>query len=407
MHRFLSAGEENYHHYKVYIFMESRFEHLIPSPLVFQALQILQKEHPFLRASIRSKEGHYEFYIPEKPVLHFREVEHEPESYIHSLMNEKIDPDKLFEAVLLQYENKSIFITLLHHAIADGISNVALHQRFFDLLELLIKGVKPKSLKAYPLPSPLIKRIPKQYQKMNASCLLKKYTHKSSLSYLPGDFETKEDKEIHRIKESLNEKETKKLKEHCKKRQVSINACLCAFLLKTASQFIESKTTPFNMAHDVPVNVRASLTPPASPHELASYNSVFFSQVTLNHETSVWKIAGQIHATTRKSVEPKIIYETIVACEEMFNSGSYFEDPDKVFLYTTNLGQVHFQTNLLKISEFRFHACCFVPFLVSFNTFNGKLCFSFIFTTPFLTKKFMQNFCVNFIKEIKNELKEK
>lgn len=402
MNRTLSPSEK-YHLVKnVYILAETRVKQALSGPLALKALKILQKEHPFLKVCIKQKKENYEFHLQDHPPLFFKEVsEKEPEALIHDLMNQTFSFDKLFEAVLLHHPKGDVFITLLHHSIADGASAQALHQRFFEILESLMdhKDIKPKE--EYPLPPALSHRIPKKYMEVEP---VKAEPLKEDVHYLPGHLKDHPKKETYRLCLNLSQLITKQILKQAKSYGVSVNAYICAILSKTASLFISSSKDRYTLMHDIPINARSYLTPQASLNELASYNSGFFSSVQVSKNTTVKDMALEIFEASQKALDPLAIYEEIARNHHHCKSAPIETIPWQIQLYTSNLGVIDFHTRHLKVKHFSFHAFCHVPFLFTFCTFNSKLRFCFIFTTPYLTKKFVQQFKKSFAQEIQNEL---
>ena len=414
MKRYLSPNEKLYLKENVYILMESRTSQRVSIKDAQKACEILCTEHPFLRASIEKDENNFYIKPNATPSFVMEESFGCPEEFVRHLMNQPAS-NTLCQFHLVHGEYKDSFITYFHHALADGVSNQKVHQRFFQLLEKISNHEEIKPSTPYPLPRSLLNRLShnltNQYIKHKLTEFDIKY-HQGHIEYLSSNEQSsKSPKEISRKTLRLPQNITLKLQNLSKALQVSMNALLCAFLLKAVSKHI-SRQAPYYLAHDIPFDARKLLNPVAHENELACYVGVIFSKVLLAQDSSISQIAKQIYINTKKALEPQSAKESLLLINERIESGNFLEPSGKIFLYTSNLGKVNFDhskaaRNLKPkyiIDEFYFHAACHAPFITTFNSINNQMNLSFVFTKPLVSESFIETLIVQISNLISSEI---
>ncbi len=399
--RTLTCLEECHAKWDISILMESRTENKIPLDRAKVVIQHLQKEHPLLNVQIEKKGDQFSFVQAENIEIPVQSTKEPSSQAISKWMNTPIGRDHLLQVLIIQKKSGDIFLTKIHHSIADGISNFHLHDSFFIYLDRLIKGKSLPHPKPYPLPQPVQSLLPAHIQGLKREPIAKKWhqdiQEKAPLG-LSGDFKNPEKRVVHRIELSLSPHETESLISKSKESKVSVNSTVIAALLATSAHFIETSMAEFHLSMHIPINLRPLLDPPLTSFPLADIIGGMRYEIPISKPIDFWKIAKKIHQKTRKEFSLENVFKSLHAFDEIFK-----DEEESVFHYTSNLGAVEFTETSFKVLEFGFHACCEVPFLFTCATCNHQMRFFFIYTTPIVSKSFMTKYTRYFLDLLKKE----
>lgn len=124
----------------------SRIQGYLSKEIVSQALELLQSRHPRLNSRIVGTLDNLHFEAgTEKIPLRVVYQQHNQQclEIILEELNEPIESDKgLARAVLISLpgENINYLLTILHHAIADGLSTVQLHSEILTYCSKIVAG---------------------------------------------------------------------------------------------------------------------------------------------------------------------------------------------------------------------------------------------------------------------------
>ncbi|MCH9633588.1 MAG: hypothetical protein S4CHLAM7_03160 [Chlamydiae bacterium] len=385
----------------VSILMESRTENKLSIPQVIEVFSHLQKLHPLLNVRIVKRNTSYFFEQDPDLKISIQATREDSSSCISNWMNQPLDLNNLLEVKIIQNPKGDTLATKIHHGISDGVSCFELHNEFFIQLERLIKG-KKFTKEAYPFPPFIESLVPPDIQQMDkkkiAQDFLKNPTNKPILN-LDADFKNKEKKQICRLEHAFSKEETQSLIDTSHKKGFSINSILGAALLETTQHFIKTSQDSFYLSIDIPVDLRPLVDPPLPSRCLASIVGGFHPYILISKSGDFWKVVEDLQKKSRKENHLDKIFKAAHAYDEIFNENP--EQEEKVELYTSNLGYVKYSNHSFKIREFGFHACCEVPFLVTFSTLNQQLRCFFLYTTPLLSHDFIKAYTSLFASILK------
>ena len=276
-----------------------------PAPKIMgQALSILYKRHPLMRASIKAGK----FERPAASVISFQAVEQPVEfnwlDIVEQEMNTRLDTtSRLFRGIYLFNAKNATLILTFHHAIMDAASGMNLLN---ELLQFCAEISRPDEVP--PLPnlaaaSAVEKSFPASFKGLVGSLKVFQYVllqMRDEIRYqwrvrgkriLPVQLGGKGFALTITLPESLVDK----LSKRCRVEKVTFNSLLNAALLLATNRWLYAgNLTPmrtFSFA-----DLRPYTRPPTSAEHLANYISMLRFTEEVAAQSNIWAATKSLHA---------------------------------------------------------------------------------------------------------------
>ena len=284
------------------------------SSRIKESFSILAADHPFLRAVLGFDESDNSYYydVTDSSKIELTESEDiltgtdDPKLiYMYELLTGydwDIRREGMLKAVVWKLQDKTAFLLVFHHLLADGRGALDLARELAEFYvegkirkpasEKLISSVEdlPKDSKMPLLSRMLVDKANRDWEKENKKPLTYDKYHQYADLFL------KDDKTIISVSKTPADELTK-MREECRAHSVTVNDLLMA------KMYLEDKTDKIIIAKDI----RSEL-PNYNPGALGNYSTAF--GVTVKKRSSdIWFLAKEVHKKVRKTIEdPKALY---------------------------------------------------------------------------------------------------
>ncbi|WP_315790670.1 phthiocerol/phthiodiolone dimycocerosyl transferase family protein [Fischerella sp. JS2] len=383
-----------------------RINGLLSEEVIRQSLELLQARHPRLNCRIVNKlDGlRFESGDIEIPLRVVKKLDSQQwQEIVWQELNQKIESHKsLMRVVLVALKNEqnvNYLITTIHHAIADGLSCIQLHSELLRYCQKII-SFEPIEVVSLPALPPLKKLLPDSMQGWKGAVniflticrhVLKEIQYRPQTlkfeKFLP--IESRRTGIVHR---KLNEAQTTKLLNACRKNKTTVHAALCAAMLFAAGRKITpAKKTNVNLSCWSPINLRNRLQPKVSNEHLGVLVSGDISCHTLRINTPFWDLARDRRQQMEASLEGNRVFCSALLIELL--TDFLLTYPRQMFatVGVTNIGRVNIPSNY---GVFELEEISFVPALGAFGglcvavlTFEEKMVLNFMFSEPAISQE--------------------
>ncbi|MBW4630468.1 MAG: hypothetical protein KME30_00785 [Iphinoe sp. HA4291-MV1] len=233
----------------------SRVKGALSEEILRQALDLIQFRHPRLNSRIVETLDSlcFEVGVGKIPLrLICKQHSEQWQEVVLEELNQPIESDKgLARAVLITFhdENITYLLTILHHAISDGLSNVQLHSEILTYCQKIAAGkIEDDIPSLLPLP-PLQELVPKSMLGKIAAIKGILSLLRSQLKFLfyrheTLDFEKCVPIELRRcgmLHRRLDQEITTQLLEACRKEKTTVQCALCAAMLFAVARKIRAR----------------------------------------------------------------------------------------------------------------------------------------------------------------------
>ncbi|WP_235719787.1 phthiocerol/phthiodiolone dimycocerosyl transferase family protein, partial [Fischerella thermalis] len=333
-----------------------RINGLLSEEVIRQALELLQARHPRLNCRIIGKLNNLRFKTGdiEIPLRVVKKLDSQQwQEVVWEELNHKIESHKsLMRVVLVHLKNENnvnYLITTIHHAIADGLSCIQLHSELLKYCQKII-SFEPIEVVSLPALPPLKKLLPDSMRGWKGTVniflticrlLLKDIYYRPQTlkfeKFLP--IESRRTGIVHR---KLNEAQTTKLLNACRKNKTTVHAALCAAMLFAAGRKITpGKKTNVNLSCWSPINLRNRLQPNISNEHLGVLVSGDISCHNLRTNTSFWDLARDRRQQMEASLEGDRVFCSALLIELL--TDFLLTYPRQMFatVGVTNIGRVN------------------------------------------------------------------
>ncbi|PMB29710.1 alcohol acetyltransferase, partial [Fischerella thermalis BR2B] len=194
---------------------------------------------------------------------------------------------------------------------------------------------------------------------------------------------------VHR---KLNEAQTTKLLNACRKNKTTVHAALCAAMLFAAGRKITpGKKTNVNLSCWSPINLRNRLQPNISNEHLGVLVSGDISCHNLRTNTSFWDLARDRRQQIKATLESERVFCLPFLTKLLINFLLTY--PHQVFstVGVTNIGRVNIPANygVFELEEISFVTAnaAFRGLCVAVLTFEEKMFLNFMFSEPAISQE--------------------
>jgi NRPS condensation-like uncharacterized protein len=383
-----------------------RINGLLSEEVIRQALELLQARHPRLNCRIVNKlDGlRFESGDIEIPLRVVKKLDSQQwQEVVWEELNHKIESHKsLMRVVLVHLKNENnvnYLITTIHHAIADGLSCIQLHSELLRYCQKII-SFEPIEVVSLPALPPLKKLLPDSMRGWKGTVniflticrlLLKDIYYRPQTlkfeKFLP--IESRCTGIVHR---KLNEAQTTKLLNACRKNKTTVHAALCAAMLFAAGRKITpGKKTNVNLSCWSPINLRNRFQPNISNEHLGVLVSGDISCHNLRTNTSFWDLARDRRQQMKATLESERVFCLPLLTKLLINFLLAY--PHQVFstVGVTNIGRVNIPANygVFELEEISFVTAnaAFRGLCVAVLTFEEKMFLNFMFSEPAISQE--------------------
>ncbi|MBD2387717.1 phthiocerol/phthiodiolone dimycocerosyl transferase family protein [Cylindrospermum sp. FACHB-282] len=295
----------------------SRIKGDLNEEIVRQALDLIQGRHPHLNSHIVGDSDNLRFDFGAKTIP-LRVVQKQSsgqwQEVVLEELNQPIDSDKcLARAVLITFADgqPNYLLTILHHAISDGLSTVQLHSEILTYCQKIVEGKIEENIPIlHPLPDIqelMSKSMQGKIAKIKGILFLLRLKLKLSL-HRPETlkFEKCVPTELRRcnmVQTKLNKEITSQLVELCRKEKTTVQGALCTAMMLAAAREISSEArAKLRLSCRSYVDLRQRLKPEVNRENLGVLASSITSLHTLEINTSFWDLARDVRQQIKVSL---------------------------------------------------------------------------------------------------------
>ncbi|MGK7940671.1 MAG: hypothetical protein AB4062_11085 [Crocosphaera sp.] len=306
----------------------------------------------------------------------------------------------------LSSQNDALFITLISHTIADGLSSVKLHNLIFQQYENLSKNQINNELTTFPeLTSIYYQRIEQKFPKfvgyLIAFLSLLKIKLTSQVYQIqklkPKQVVPLEKRQGYFLNYCLETELTQKIIIKSKQEKIKVNSLLTAAILLAIADDIQfknkSKMTLYCQCY---VDLRKRLSPIVKDDFLELIVSSLISFYHLTPKSNLLSLAKEVDKKVSKALQKRAFIYYPLLLKQMIKAS--IADPEKSTptVGISNLGKINFKTNY---GDFILENISFVPNIsiydhslsLSISTFHNRMTINFAFSHPSFSKQRIDN----------------
>ncbi len=384
----------------------SRIKGELSEEILSIALNLVQKRHPRLKSRITGTLDNLCFEDGTEKIP-LRVVEqHYSEQYVEVVveeLNKPIESDKGLARVVLinSSENINYLITILHHAICDGLSTVQLHSEILTYCNKIAAGQIEDNLKELP-PLPNIQKLFPKSMQGNLGLI------KTILSLVKFKFKRVdnrpqtmsfekcvpiESRSTGMVCRKLDKNATTQLITACQNKKTTVQGALCAALLFAVARIIRdgNKENLLLSCHSS-IDLRRRLEPQINRENLGVLALGFTSLHNVDINTHFWDLARDLKRQLEVGLKSEDIFTNALMSRKMYESllSRPYEVP--VTVAVTNIGRVDITDNygLFKLEEISFVSsqAVFGGVLgVAVTTFQETMILNFYFSKPSISQE--------------------
>jgi NRPS condensation-like uncharacterized protein len=385
----------------------SRVKGGLKEEIVRQALDLIQTRHPRLNCRIIGDLDNLRFVFgAQKIPLHIVQkqfIEQWQEVVLEEL-NQLIDSDKcLIRAVLINFADSDLnyLLTILHHAISDGLSTVQLHSEILTYCQKIVNEQIENNISSlHPLPN-IQQLLPKSMQgtvaRIKSNLLLSFLQLKLSLhgpetlkleKYVSPDL-----RRCNMLQRKLNKETTTQLVKLCRKERTTVQGALCAaMMLAVAGQAKNKNKANLRFSCRSFVDLRKHIQPEVHRENLGSLASAITTLHNIDINTFFWDLARDVREKLKVGLRIEYLFSMVLMYKKFFDCLMYLSKKPTVTVGVSNIGRVNIFSDygLFKLEEISF-----VPAQVFFNgvfsaavtTFEDTMILNFMFVEPSISKE--------------------
>lgn len=374
--------------------------------IVRRALDMIQSRHPRLNVRIVGPDDNLRFESEGTAQIPLRVVNNEQwQDIVLEELNQNIDSHQvLMRAVLVYSENgRCYLITTIHHAIVDGLSGIRLQQEILTNCQNITSGEQMPQVERVSALPPFEALLPETLTGFKARIKMRLDSVRFLLKMLwfrrkSLDFEKCVPLVLRRtglVQKQLDEALTQQLLKTCKKKNITVQAALCAAMLFAITRKMSvGKKSKLCASCGTSIDLRRRLTPPISDEHMGAMVSTLMSYHTLRTNTSFWELARDV----KQKVEAELKTDKIFTSNLVFRKNiAFFLAHPNITTWTTfvtNVGKI----NLPKVyGPYELESISFMPSMAAFGgifamavtTFGGKMVMNFPFSEPSINRETM------------------
>ena len=383
----------------------SRVKGGLKEEIVRQALDLIQTRHPRLNCRIIGNLDSLRFVFGAiKIPLHIVQkefIDQWQEVFLEE-SNQLIDSEQcLIRAVLINFANSDLnyLLTILHHAISDGLSTVQLHSEILTYCQKIVDDKIENNISSlHPLPN-IQQLLPKSMQgtvaKIKSNLLLSFLQLKLSLhgpktlkleKYVSPDL-----RRCNMLQRKLNKETTTQLVKLCRKERTTVQGALCAAMMLAVARQIKDKSN-LRLSCRSFVDLRKHLQPEVHREKLGTLASAITTLHNIDMNTSFWNLARDVREQLKVGLRIEYLFSIVLISKKLFEGLMYLSNKPTVTVGVTNIGRVDIFSDY---GSFQLEEISFVPAQVFFNgnfvaavtTFEDTMILNFMFVEPSISKE--------------------
>lgn len=406
----------------------SRIKGGLKEEIIRQALDLIQSRHPRLNSRILGTLDSLKFEfgaikIPLRVVTK-QSIDQWQEVVLEEL-NQPIDSDKcLGRAVLISFPDEQLnyLLTILHHAISDGLSTVQLHSEILTYCQKIVGDGIEENISTLP-PLPDIQELMSKSMQGKIAAIkgilfllrfkLKLRLHRPQTlkfeKYVPTEL-----RRCNMVQRKLAQETTAQLIELCRKERTTVQGALCAAMMLAVAKEIESENRDdLRLSCRSYVDLRKRLKNEVNRENLGILASAITSLHTLDTNTSFWDLARDVRQQLKVSLESEDIFNVVLMSKKIYESLLSRPNEAPVTVGVTNIGRIDIPNDY---GLFQLEEISFVPaqavfggvFGAAVTTFKGTMILNFMFSEPSISKEKIEilvNHVISYIVNASNKEK--
>jgi len=365
-----------------------------------KALDFSQHRHPRLNSRIIGSLEHLRFETEGTQKIPLRVIEGVDDQHWHEVviseLNKKIEAHRvLMRTTLLYHSNNNstrYLITTTHHAIADALSLVKLHQEILTFCQKIFKGesIEVPCLAALPPVDEIIRESGKISLQSQENRL-------ENLNFESLTFEKNVPMEMRRtgmLHRQLEKVFTRKFIKRCKQEKTRIHGALCAVMLLTVVEKIRAERE-IRVSCRASVDLRKRFKPMISSEHLAPIVSVISTFHTITPHTSFWELAREVTQQLEVVLERGDIFRAHSNFHKKTKTVTAEQSKALATISLANVGMLDIPSVyepfvLEEISLYLAVSAYGGLFCAVFSVFKGRMYFNFPFSEPSISRNNME-----------------
>lgn len=384
----------------------SRIKGNLSEEILSIALNLVQKRHPRLKSCITGTLDNLCFTDgTEKIPLRVVEQQHS-EHYLEVILeelNKPIESDKSLMRVVLISSSSSInyLITILHHAISDGLSTVQLHSEILTYCAKIAAGQIEDNIQELP-PLPNIQKLfPKSMQ--GKLGLIKSILSLVRFKFKPVNNRPQtlsfekcvpiESRSTGMVCRKLNKNATTQLVTACRNEKTTVQGALCAALLFAAARIIRdgNKENLLLSCHSS-IDLRRRFEPQVNRENLGLLALGITSLHNVDINMPFWDLARDVKRQLEVGLKSEDIFSSVLISRKIYESFLSRPNEVPVTVAVTNIGRVDITDDygLFKLEEISFVSSQAVfggVFGAAVTTFQETMILNFYFSKPSISQE--------------------
>lgn len=381
------------------------------------SLLFIEKRHPQLQYCISgsinelkfSKRGNYPLPLQ---VLEYQDNTGWEKILLDEINQEINSSESLFRATAIYQleEDYTFLITIIHHAIIDGISSVTLHSEILshcgNSQEIKTSSSEIESLSILPPVESLFPDSHTGYRGKISSItwlfklLLKQFwLQPKTLKF--EKFVPVEARTCNVIYKKLEPDFTQALLSRCRAEKTTIQGALCsAMLLSVYHKIKAGNSQKTSICCRSFVDLRRRLSPAIDNESLGSFASAVSTFHNISPQIEFWQLAREVKQKVKQNINRGDMFNIILMFTEILNTLLSSSNKAPLAVEVTNLGQVNIPVNYgsLKLEEISFMPSQGVfggVFFAAVTTLKGKMMLNFVFSEPSLSQATVEDLIDN------------
>lgn len=378
------------------------------------AIQAAQDQNTVIKCRITMGKNGLEFTTKNTPSIpfttqHMNQATFCLDQAVNTEINTPFDTEKmpLLRATLYQNANESKLILTFNHILCDGKASIYILEKILEEYKRIStqKSATRKTPYRLPLETSLETALPTNAKKHPIKFLtyLSKLIFQSVLKksiHIKNDTPNTDTKNVRSGTKmhTFNEAETQQIIVHCKEKKISVNALLCAVMIKQTVILSSSTSQKNNVAFFTPIDMRpySNLDQNACGCYISAINPWVDDMPTDNVETLANKIQNRIKKELKLNHHffntrlQEIVLKLKKSSWIVKLTQSHFLPVTGV----TNVGIIKIKDTYgpLQLNNITFSVSCHIftgiPRIgLGVSTFNKRLSISLLYNSPYLSDK--------------------
>ncbi|MGK7880031.1 MAG: condensation domain-containing protein [Crocosphaera sp.] len=389
-----------------------------------QSIDLIQDKYDILRCNVIKQDSNFKFKLKEletgKVTLEIIDNCHNKswENIVIENINQPLNLSKnLFRCLFIRPESKydeAYFITIIFHAIADGLSSVKIHELIFKNYESIIENKSIESNNKLNRTSIYNQKFNNVLGYIRAILSVIELQIRGKI-YKPKKLNPDKiipikEREGHFLNYCLDEETTQKIIIKSKQENITVNSLLtAAILLAIADEIKIKEQEKFTLYCQCYVDLRKRLDPQVSDEYLEILISSLMSFYTVEPQSNLLSLAKEVNYKTKKELEKRDFMYYPLLLKQIVKKSMKNTQTFTPTVGVSNLGKINFKRNY---GDFTLENICFVPNVsiynyslsLSISTFNNKMTINFAFSYPSFSYEKIDKIAQTMLKIIKDTI---